>query len=313
METERTAGDRERVRKFISITDFSSEELDHVLDRADDLAQLWHRNRMPPSLEGQRIALWFWGSGFRNRLAFEVGARAMGADVAHVPGDLGVHEPIQDIGHYLKNWFSMLIVRTKCHEHLLALARDASVPVINARTDHNHPCEIVGDLQYIRKTRGSLSGLNVVFVGEVTNLCMSWFEAAVRFPVSVLQVAPARYLHPAGMVEQLNSQALGQVSTSSDLDGAFASEIDVVYTDCWPADRSEEEIESLFRPYQIDREMVEAMGEGGIFLPCPPVRRGQEVTEAAMRSERCRNYAAKEYLLHAQNSIMEFVVRGNDV
>ncbi len=87
-------------------------------------------------------------------MAFEIGARAMGADVAYVPGDLGVHEPIQDIGHYLKHWFSMLIVRTKCHENLLTLSRDASVPIINARTDYNHPCEIVGDLQYIRKTRG---------------------------------------------------------------------------------------------------------------------------------------------------------------
>lgn len=299
------------MRKFTSITDFSKEELDHVLDRADDLAQLWHRNQMPPSLKGQRIALWFEGSGFRNRLAFEIGARAMGADVAYVPGDLGVHEPIQDIGHYLKHWFSMLIVRTTCHENLLALARDASVPIINARTDHNHPCEIVGDLQYIRTTRGSLSSLNVAFVGEVTNLCMSWFEAAVRFPISVVQVAPAQYLHPAGRVEKLNHQALGRVSTSSDLNRAFTSEIDVLYTDCWPADRREKEIESLFRPYRIDREMVKAIGEDGIFLPCPPVTRGQEVTEDAMLSERCRNYAAKAYLLHAQNAIMEFLVREN--
>ncbi len=301
------------MRNFTSITDFSKEELDHVLDRADDLAQLWHRNQMPPSLKGQRIALWFWGSGFRNRLAFEIGARAMGADVAYVPGDLGVHEPIQDIGHYLKNWFSMLIVRARSHESLVSMARDASIPTINARTDHNHPCEIVGDLQYIRRTRGSLSGLNVIFVGEVTNLCMSWFEAAVRFSIRVVQVAPAQYLYPAGMVEELNNQARGQVSTSSDLNRAFTSEIDVLYTDCWPADRSEKEIESLFRPYQIDRELVDAMGKNGIFLPCPPVTRGQEVTEDAMLSRRCRNYAAKEYLLHSQNAIMEFVVRGNDI
>ena len=237
----------------------------------------------------------------------------MGADVSHVPGDLGVQEPIQDIGHYLKNWFSMLIVRAKSHESLVAMARDASIPIINARTDHNYPCEIVGDLQYIRRTRGSLSGLNVVFVGEVTNLCMSWFEAAVRFPICVVQVAPAQYLYPAGRVEELNNQARGQVSTSSDLNRAFTSEIDVLYTDCWPADRSEKEIESLFRPYQIDGELVDAMGKDGIFLPCPPVTRGQEVTEDAMLSRRCRNYAAKGYLLHSQNAIMEFAVRGNGI
>ena len=131
---------------------------------------------MPQTMKHQRLALWFWGNGFRNRMAFEIGARAMGAYVAFVPGELGVHEPIEDIGHYLSNWFSMLIIRSKKHSNLISVSRDASIPTLNARTDYNHPCEVVGDLQYVRKVRGSLDDLTVVFVGEVTNLCMSWLK-----------------------------------------------------------------------------------------------------------------------------------------
>src|SRR5262249_16577488 len=135
-------------------------------------------------------ALWFFGQGFRNRMAFEIGARAMGADVAFVPGELGVHEPLEDIGHYLENWFSMLVVRARRHAELLDVASRIDTPIINARTNYNHPCEILGDLQYIRGKRGSLEGLNVAFVGEASNLCMSWFEAATRLPLTVTQIAP---------------------------------------------------------------------------------------------------------------------------
>lgn len=265
---------------------------------------------MPKSLSNQRIALWFFGSGFRNRMAFEIGARAMGADVSFVPGDLGVQEPIEDIGHYLENWFSMLVVRARNHADLTALADQVDIPVINARTNHNHPCEIVGDLQYIRKKRGSLDGLNVLFVGEVSNLCMSWFEAATRLPISVTQVAPQGYELNSDLLKRMRTNAHGKLCVSHDLAEQIGSNTDVIYTDCWPSDRDRTEIRSLFLPYQIDTAALGKMNENGFFLPCPPVTRGQEVTVNAMNSPLCHDYAAKEYLLHAQNSIMEFLAHG---
>ncbi|MBN2460870.1 MAG: hypothetical protein JXB60_04625 [Candidatus Cloacimonetes bacterium] len=141
------------MKNFLEITDFTTDELTQILNRADQLHQYWHNNAMPQTLKNQKIALWFWGNGFRNRIAFEIGARAMGADVSFIPGEPGVHKPIQDIGYYLRNWFSMLVIRARKYEELIAIAKDASIPTINARTDYNHPCEILGDLQYVRKTR----------------------------------------------------------------------------------------------------------------------------------------------------------------
>lgn len=300
------------MKNFLKITDLTIAELTQILNRADELRDAWLNHAMPQTLQNERIALWFYGQGFRNRMAFEIGARAMGADVAFVPGELGVHEPLQDIGHYLRNWFSMLIIRARTHADLVTVAHDAAIPTINARTNYNHPCEIMGDLQYIRRVRGTLDGLTVVFVGEVTNLCMSWFEAAVRFPIQVIQVAPSDYLLPDNTLNELRSHAVGEIAMSSNMHDAISKETDVIYTDCWPKSGDPERVKALFLPYQITGELINRMNADGFFLPCPPVTRGQEVSEDAMRSPQCQDYQAKEYLLHAQNAVMEFVVQENN-
>ena len=294
---------------FLAITDCSPDELIAILDRADELASRWAARDMPRSLAGLRLGVWFYGQGFRNRLAFELGARAMGADVSFVPGELAVHEPIEDVGHYLANWFDALVVRSRTHALLESLARDFPLPVVNARTDHNHPCEVVGDLQFVRRRRGGLDGLRVVFAGAVTNLCTSWFEAAVRLPIEVIQVAPPGHALDPVRVAALNAGAAGRISVCHDLHDAVDSATDLVYTDCWPDGDDEEAIRKAFLPHQIGPEILDRMNPRGIFLPCPPVTRGHEVSAEAMRSPRCLSYEAKNYLLHAQNAILEFATR----
>ena len=299
------------MKNFISLRDFSAEELTELLDRADWLRTAWNENRMPKSLQNQRVALWFYGKGFRNRVAFELGAKEMGASVSFIPGELGVHEPLEDIASYLGNWFSILILRTKKHEDLLYIASDCDMPVINARTDKSHPCEIMGDLQFIRGYRGELSGLKVVFVGEATNLCMSWLEAATVLPIQVTQVCPEGYEVSGTVLSDLRSGSKGEISVTNDLESAL-EDADLIYTDCWPyasSDLEKKRIESDFLPYQIRPRHLAALGEKGLFLPCPPVTRGQEVSHEVMDSPLCQNYPAKDNLLHIQNAIMMYTVR----
>ncbi|MEZ4671824.1 MAG: ornithine carbamoyltransferase [Anaerolineae bacterium] len=300
------------MRHFLSLLDYSRDELIHLLDRADALRDLWLLHTMPQCLDGQQVGLWFYGQGFRNRLAFEIGAKAMGGQVSYVPGELGVHEPLEDVGHYLANWYDLLVVRTARHEDLYTLAASTPVPVINARTNSSHPCEIMGDLQFIRQRRGSLDGLKMVFVGEVTNLCMSWFEAAVRFPIHIIQVAPDGYQAADAVLRRMNDGALGEIAVSADLDAALTG-VDLIYTDCWPKVNdtlSKDRIRELFLPYQITAAHVARLHEAAMFLPCPPVTRGEEVSAEAMQSRLCLNYAAKDNLLHAQNAIMELLAGG---
>jgi ornithine carbamoyltransferase len=162
----------------------------------------------------------------------------------------------------------------------------------------------MGDLQYIRRERKSLDGLKVVFVGEVTNLCMSWFEAAQVLPIEVIQIAPKSYLLDPEAVKSINTRALGRVSVSDTFDGCISGATDVLYTDCWPKG-DKETIRRQFSPYQITKDIVDRIHPHGFFLPCPPITRGEEVSAESASHPRCCDYAAKEYLLHAQNAIME--------
>jgi ornithine carbamoyltransferase len=164
----------------------------------------------------------------------------------------------------------------------------------------------MGDLQYIRRKRKSLDNLKVVFVGECTNLCMSWFEAARVLPIEIIQVAPKQYLLNAEAVKSINATSVGSVSVSDTFEGSISSTTDVLYTDCWLKDGNRETIRQLFSNYQITEDLVNKINSDGFFLPCPPVTRGEEVSAEAVRNPRCCDYEAKEYLLHAQNAIMEY-------
>jgi len=298
------------MKKLISLTDLEAGEIYTILDRADFLKDAWTRGNLPRSLAGKRIALWFYGNGFRNRLAFELGLRSLGAEVHLVPGQPGEGEVASDAARYLAGWFDMLIVRSRLHSDLVSIADSVTIPVINARTDYNHPCEILGDLQYIRRERGSLDGLQVVFAGECTNLCMSWFEAAVRLPVSVIQAAPPGYEIPERLLTEMRKHAVGHLGFTHDIDAVLNEGVDVLYTDCWPKNGDPETIRELFTPFRIDGARASRLRESSFYLPCPPVTRGQEVSDDSLSAPSFRNFPAKECLLHAQSALVEYLLIG---
>jgi ornithine carbamoyltransferase len=297
------------VRNFLSLADFSHDEITALLDDADDLSEAWSEGQMPRCLSGRRIALWFFDQGFRNRVAFDIGAQAMGAQVSFIPGSLGRRENVADMAAYLANWFSAVVVRAEQHGDLLAFAESSKIPVINARTNHNHPCEVLGDLHFVRRVRRTLDGLRVVFVGEAGNLCYPWLEAAHSLPISVTQICPPGYEADQAELTRLSKGAVGQLAVSHDLD--LVQKADVIYTDCWPqrqSDEDREKVKDLFSPYQITSRLLDSCKSETLFLPCPPVTRGEEANADALKHPCCRVYEAKTYLLHTQNAIMRFVL-----
>lgn len=297
-------------KDFISFLDWSTGDLMDLVDAARTYRQMWKKQRSPQVLSGRRIALIWDAEGFRNRVAFELGIAELGGVSVRIPGALDERECIEDFARYLDNWFDAIVARTSTHEHMHRLAESARVPVINARTSFNHPCENLGDLAYVRETRGDLAGLRAAFIGEPTNLGHSWFEAAARFPIHVTQVCPEGYEVNDEFLQEIAGQAQGDVSVSRDLSAAVF-EADVIYTDCWPAAESEQDrrrIRDLFLPYQVTAELLETSPPNAVFLPCPPVHRGEEVSESAMNWPGCRVYEAKEYLLHAQSALLAVVL-----
>ncbi|HSB02130.1 MAG TPA: hypothetical protein VLE49_15885 [Anaerolineales bacterium] len=293
-------------KDFITLLDYSKVELLSLLDLAEELCEQQRAGALAQHLKGKSIALIWDAEGFRNRVAFELGIAAMGGMAVQVPGRLDERESIEDVAAYLCNWFDAIVSRARHHTHMQRLASAARVPVINARTDRNHPCEILGDLAYIRARRGRLDGLKVAFVGEATNLCHPWFEAAARLPIEVVQVCPEGYFIGENLLAEMKKDAVGKLWVTPDF-AAGLKGADVVYTDCWPSHNTDEEyqyVKRLFSPYQVTAESLKMAAADVLFLPCPPVHRGEEVSEDAMRSSACCVYEAKEYLLHAQNAVL---------
>ena len=293
-------------KDFISFLDWSADDLSDLVKAAQTFHRWWVERKSPPALKGRRIALMWGATGFRNRVAFELGIAELGGISVGIPGPIDESEPLEDVARYLGNWFDAIVARTATREQMLRLARSVRVPVINARTSFNHPCEILGDLAYVREQRGDLNGLRIAFIGEATNLGHSWFEAAARYPIHVVQVCPAGYEVEAQFLQRIARGAEGEVAVSQDIHSTIA-DADVIYTDCWPAGETDEDhqrIRELFLPYQVTEEILRLSSQDALFLPCPPVHRGEEVSDGAMNWPGCRVYEAKEYLLHAQNALL---------
>jgi ornithine carbamoyltransferase len=292
---------------FLRLTDRSPGEIADLLDLAVRHHAAFSTRLPRRTLAGKRVAFVWDGEGFRNRVAFEIGVTQLGGIGVEIPERLGAREPIDDLGRYLDNWFQAIVVRTPSLELLQELADAATAPVINARTDDNHPCEILGDLAFVRTVRGSLDGLRVTFLGEASNLCHSWCEAAAALPIEVTQVCPPGYEVDEAWWQQLTPRPQGTVAHTEDLTTGLRG-ADVVYTDCWPASEGGAEgdrVAQRFSPLQVTAEALQAQAPSALFLPCPPVTRGREVSDDAMESPQCRVVEAKGWLLHAQNALLE--------
>ncbi|MGO4135311.1 ornithine carbamoyltransferase [Rhizobium brockwellii] len=283
------------VRNFLEFHDVPEAGLRSIVARAGELAKAWDDRTMPQTLAGKRVALIVDDGGWGNTTAFDLGIQAMGGICVHVPIGFNTREETGDLSGYLGNWFDMLVIRTKELATLKAVAAVSPVPVINARSRSNHPCETLGDLAYINSRRGSIDRLKVVGVAADANILRSWAEASIVLPIEVVQVYPERW--------HIRDTASfnGRFRASTDM--GELSDADVVITDSWPGDGPSDALAG----YRIGTDVLDRLPEDAIFLPCPPVTRGQEVTAEAMEHPLCRSRDAKAFLLHAQNALMEWL------
>lgn len=283
-------------KDFLEFHGLPKEIILSLIDRAQSLATAWDDRTMPQSLSGKRVALIADDGGWRNTTAFDLGIQAMGGLCVQSPIRFNASEATADLARYLDNWFDILVVRTKELSALKELASVAEAAVVNARTRSNHPCEALGDLSYIQSKRQTLEGLKVVGVAPDANIFRSWVEASISMPLQVRQVYPEKW--------HVKDVSLSGPNFAASTDLAELFDADVIVTDSWPSEANEEQ---MLR-YQISTSLLERCRRDVIFLPCPPVSRGKEVTAGAMGHPACQSAAAKAYLLHAQNALLEWVV-----
>lgn len=279
-------------KDLLRLDQLTRDEVLALLRDAIKLERDFTERRRTRLLEGLRIGLIVDDSGWRNTTALDLGATILGATCIRVPVSLVGKESIGDLANYLDNWFDLIAIRTPSLDRLTELAFASRRPVVNLRTRDNHPFETLGDLSFVQRERGSLDGLIVCAMAPADNIIHSWVEAASVLPIELIQVAPRphwvdRERYPAARLTQTEDLAAAQCA-------------DVLITDCWPTDGEPD----VWRQYTINRALLDAAKPDLLFIPCPPVSRGKDVSADAMTHPACKCFSAKAYLMHAQNAFL---------
>lgn len=279
------------MRNLIDLISIKKEDIFEIFHIADEIQE----GKFKGFLNGKSIVLFFPNTSIRTRVTFEKGIYLLGGQpILFAPETLDKKEKLKDVCGYLNNWADALIVRHRNMDVIRELAQYSTVPIINAMTDINHPCEIISDLYSLSKTRADFTKDKYLFCGKSGNIGLSWKEAADILQFELSQCCPTGY-------------EMEGVQTIRDIKEAVKGK-DIICTDSLPAN-----ILGDFERYQITKEIMDLANENAILNPCPPFYRGEEVSEDVIDSDYFVGYPFKRYLLEIQQAIVIYCLMNKGV
>ena len=300
-------------RDFLTIGDLSRDELITILDRAEELKALRGTAAHPQPLRGKSIAVVFEKASTRTRLSFEVGIHELGAQPVTLNSrdtQLGRGEPIEDTARMLSRYVHATVYRTFGHDRLVALARSASIPVVNGLSDEFHPVQLLADMMTIRQSFGpSLQEARVAWIGDGNNMAHSWITSATVAGFELVLACPPGYQpDPQVMADALAKGAKVRLVERPDeaLDG-----VTVVTTDVWASMGQEDEAaqrQRAFADFIVDDEAMRRADDDAIFLHCLPAHRGEEVSGSVIDGPQSRVWDEAENRLHTQKALLEWLL-----
>lgn len=296
-------------RHYLAVSDLSREELRSILARAAELKRLLHAGERPALFHGRVLAMVFEKSSTRTRVSFESGMAKLGGHAIFLsPRDthLGRGEPVEDTARIISRMADAIVVRTFEHARIEKLAAHSQVPVINALTDYQHPCQLLADIQTYLEHRGDIAGRTVVWVGDGNNMCNSFVEAAERFDFTLRIASPAGY-EPN---RQLIADSGARVELFNDAAQA-ARDADLIVTDVWASmGQEEEQARRLadFSGFQVDAALVSAARADALVMHCLPAHRGEEISAEVLEGPHSVVWDEAENRLHAQMALIEFLL-----
>jgi ornithine carbamoyltransferase len=303
-------------RDFLSLLDYTTEDLTYFLDVADYLKAEHKAGRSTPYLQGKTMGLIFEKSSTRTRVSFETGIYYLGGQGLFLSShdlQIGRGEPIKDTARVLSRFLNGLMIRTFSHDIVTELAEYADIPVINGLTDLLHPCQVLADLQTIREHKGSLVGKKFVFIGDGNNMAHSIMNGGARMGMNVVIASPEGYKPDAAVVAAAAEAAKlsgGSVQVVTDpLEAAAGA--DVIYTDVWASMGQEAEFtarEKVFGGiYQVNDAVMAVAKPDAMVLHCLPAHRGEEITEEVFESHP-EIFDEAENRLYAQMAVMALLL-----
>jgi len=299
-------------RHFLCTSDYTRQELEDILDLALRLKEERGSGMNAPLLEGKVLAMVFQKPSLRTRVSFDMAMRHLGGDALYLSPDevgLGKRESIADVSRVLSGYVNAIMARVFDHEHILELARYASVPVINGLSDFNHPCQAMADVLTIRERFGRLEGLSLTYVGDGNNVAASLLFTCARLGINYTLASPEGFDLPAD-VRKRGEEMAGEGGASlrwlrdphEAVQGA-----NIIYTDTWTSMGQEKEAEKrkrVFPPYQVNARLVSEADPSVIVLHCLPAHRGLEITDEVADGPHSAIFQQAENRLHAQKAVL---------
>jgi ornithine carbamoyltransferase len=302
---------------FLSIDDLSPDELTKLLDRAAEL-KAKRGTAGSTALAGTTVAMIFEKPSTRTRISFEVAIAELGGHplpLSSAELQLGRGETIEDTGRVLSRYVHGVVVRTFEQERLERLADAATIPVVNALSDLEHPCQALADLLTIREHLGSLDGVKLTYVGDGNNVAHSLLLAGALAGMHVVVATPPGY-EPIPQITKRATEIAestgGSVTVTTEAPEAVRG-ADAVYTDVWASmgqEREAEERRLIFAPYQLNAVLLARASERAIVLHCLPAHRGEEITDDAIDGPRSVVWDQAENRLHTQKALLESLMGG---
>jgi ornithine carbamoyltransferase len=298
-----------RGRDVLSIADLSPDEVDTILKTALSLKRDGGGHDL---LRGKTLALIFEKPSLRTRVSFDVAMQELGGHAIYLSQaevGLGQREPVADVARVLSRYVDVIAARTYAHQTLLDLARHADVPVINALSDEEHPCQAMADLLTILERCGTLRGVRLAFVGDGFNVAASLAEAAALAGMSFAMASPAGYSLQDATVRLVQGIA-AKTGGAIDLYESPADAVrgaDVVYTDVWASMGQEDtyaQRKEAFSGYAITADLMALAKPSAIFMHDLPAHRGEEVMDDVIEGPQSVVFDQAENRLHAQKAIL---------
>jgi ornithine carbamoyltransferase len=300
------------MKDFLAISDYSSQEIQALLDLAIQLKKEYFASGNQPLFKGKVLGMIFQKPSLRTRVSFDMAMLHMGGDALYLsPNEIGLgkRESIADVARVLSGYVSILMARVFEHEHVLELAKWSSIPVINGLSDYNHPCQGMADALTIQEKFGNLKGINVTYVGDGNNVAVSLMHVCAKLGANFTIANPEGYNIPVKPIEvarQITQETGGGLKFLTDPEEAVKG-AQVIYTDTWTSMGQEEEQakrEKLFPPYQVNTNLVAKADKDVIVMHCLPAHRNHELTDAVADGPHSVIFPQAHNRLHAQKAIL---------
>jgi ornithine carbamoyltransferase len=295
-------------RDILSVADFSPDEIEQLVKQTIKTK----KEKWPQVLAGKTITMLFEKPSLRTRMSFELAIHQLGGYCIYMSPDevgLGKRESVPDVAHVLSRYAQGIIARTFLHKSLEALAAYSTIPVINALSDHEHPCQVLSDLVTIFEKKGKFKGLTLAYIGDGNNVANSLLLACSMVGINFLIASPEEYSLKDGILKVASKYAEQSGSQIMLLEDAAmaAKDADIIYTDVWTSMGQEAEHEQrciAFAKYQVDDKLMSYAKRDAILMHPLPAHHGEEVEVGIIDRFRSVIFDQAENRLHFQRTLL---------